>query len=112
MLKKTYPHEFEQLWKTYPNRTNKEGSFKAWRRHISPEDREELLEHIVERARFDAKWSQGYIPMLQTFINQHRWEDEWIRTKNGAPQRGNTNSEAALKLMGYDSLEDYQKAVH
>lgn len=78
-LRKSYPPAFESLWREYPNKANKLGAFKAWEKHVAEGDREELLQHVIERARFDAQWQRGFIPHLQSFINGARWEDDYKR---------------------------------
>ena len=71
--------EFELLWGVFPNKSNKLGGFKAWQKHIKPEDREELFDHVRQRASDDARWASGFIPHLQSFINGARWEDDYPR---------------------------------
>lgn len=111
-LKRTYSREFERLWCEYPNKSSKLKSYEAWNKKIDPEDRQELLDHIIERARYDQRWREGYIPMLVTFINQERWEDQYRRVPNSKPQYGSVSSlEDFAKRAGYDSFEDYCRAA-
>ena len=86
-LKTNYGIRFERLWKEYPRKVAKGAAFKAFEKlNLSDEDVEELVEHVMLRCRVDAKWVEGkYIPHLATFLNQHRWNDEYQRIKRTAP---------------------------
>lgn len=75
----TYDPEFERLWKVWPNHVAKLPAFKAWKKHVPEDIREKLIDHVIERTRFDAQWQKGYVPHLATFINQARWEDDYKR---------------------------------
>lgn len=111
-LRKDYDTDFERLWREYPNKANKLGAFKAWQKHIASEDREELLQHIVERSRYDAQWQRGYIPHLQSFINGARWEDDYKRIPSArySPKYTEPVSQPAWIERGYESPEAYEEA--
>lgn len=87
-LKQDYGYDFERFWKVYPVKVNKGTAFKAFQKlKLSSEDVDELIAHLEERKKKDAKWVEGkYVPHCATFLNGHRWEDEYQKTKPGGRQ--------------------------
>lgn len=86
---KDYPVGFEQLWKVYPNKANKEGAYKSWKREgFSKQSENDLLiNHVSERRKMDVMWlpdrdGKTFIPHLQTFINQRRWHDDYKKARS------------------------------
>ena len=81
-LRFSYPHDFEKIWRVYPNPANKFTAFKAFDKlDLDDAEVEELFQHISVRAKKDVKWlgdpktGRKYIPHLSTFLNGRRWED-------------------------------------
>ena len=90
-LRFTYPHRFEQLWAAYPK--TKSGSkwtaFEAWwQLDLTEDEALELIAHVERRCKDDAKWLEGkYVPMLSTFLNQRRWDDDYAKVQHRAKSR-------------------------
>lgn len=108
----TYDPEFERLWKVWPNHVAKLPAFKAWKKHVSEDIREKLIDHVIERTRFDAQWQKGYVPHLATFINQARWEDDYKRVASARYHPRYTEPEKELpawQQKGFNSAEDYER---
>lgn len=73
---------FEKLWAAYPKKEGKGACLRWWATH-TPDDSllGRMLAKIAE-AKQTAKWrEQGgkFIPMPATWLNQARWEDEYIQ---------------------------------
>jgi hypothetical protein len=73
-----YPPDFERFWACYPRKVGKGGAANAWRRlgrrGLLPPV-EKMIE-VVEACAKSDQWQRGYIPHPQTWLNQHRWEDD------------------------------------
>ena len=74
---------FEQFWKAYPlregKRENKSVARKAWMRLKPDMQLFRTMEAALARQKLFESWKREdgrYIPMLATWINQRRWEDE------------------------------------
>jgi len=83
-----YGYQFERFWKEVPLKVGKGAAFRAWNNIVKHWDGGEasfadmLVQHLIERKRTDAKWIEGrYIPQPATFLNGHRWEDEYVRAR-------------------------------
>jgi len=89
-LKQTYSYEFERFWKSYPRKVNKGQAWKAFEKmKFTALDVDELVAHLEERKKFDAKWLEGkFVPHAASFINGHRWEDEYQRVSNRNGRKG------------------------
>lgn len=79
IVKPKYTAKFEQWWEAYPRKTAKFKAFQSWQSHV--DENETALAVIADtekrgRMRFWAT-DKSKIPMPTTFLNQHRWEDEW-----------------------------------
>jgi len=75
--KKAIEEEFEELWSYYPRREAKKKAFMAFKR-LKKKDREKVLllkEAIAQRYENTQK---QFIPLLGTFLNQERYEDEYF----------------------------------
>lgn len=76
---------FNEFWKAYPRKVNKNGAKKSFMR-ISK--LEQLFPTIMEKLEMFKKtknWQDNngqYIPYPQTWINQKRWEDEMENPNN------------------------------
>lgn len=106
--KNTYSSLFENFWKIYPARNGrKEGKMKAW---VSwqKEGCEQIADEIIEKAMLYSRtpeWKQDngrWVPMAQTFINQHRWEDEFV-----VPKEEKKLSMAEIAVLMRLIREDY-----
>lgn len=74
-----YTNEFEQFWQVYPKKVGKGGAFKVWKRLNGTRPGINELVEIVEQQKQSIEWNKDggqYIPNPQTWLNQHRWEDE------------------------------------
>lgn len=109
-MRRAYPPAFEALWREYPNKAKKWDAFKAWEKRVPEGDREELLQHVIERARFDVQWHRGYVPHLMSFINGARWEDDYKRIASARfhPKFSGEQEIPSWKAHGFDSPEAYQ----
>ena len=70
-----YIEHFEDFWKAYPRKTNKENARKVWARLKPNAD----LVAIMTKAIKDQKLSeteQRFIPHASTWLTNKRWEDE------------------------------------
>lgn len=89
--KAKYTALFNEFWKAYPRRTAKFNAFKSWQNHVDETDQymaRSVINDVEKRTRMKF-WphDQSKIPMAATFLNQHRWEDEWeleLRTREQA----------------------------
>jgi len=67
---------FDEFWKAYPRRENKQNAIKAWKK-ASPDGATVTLIHAAIAVQKKSKdWLGGYIPHPTTWINGRRWEDE------------------------------------
>lgn len=79
--------EFRQLWAVYPNHADPAGAFKEFKRlglDKLEAERQMVIDHVVERAKWDRQWLEGKVPHLRTFLFNRRFLDDYIRTR-GAP---------------------------
>ncbi len=73
---------WEQFWKMYPRKTNKQTASKAWdklRDCVKATASEVLQLHVEHWER--SKTQQQFIPHASTWLNARRWEDELVRTQ-------------------------------
>jgi len=75
-----YSVGFEDFWRIYPRKVDKNGSYQKWLR-AGADDSKALTETIIAdvKRRIDGEWSKTdirYIPHPSTYLNQRRWEDE------------------------------------
>lgn len=79
---------FDKFWAKYPRHDAKQGALKKFvilmKECKSSENMESLLNKMfkaVDAAKTTPQWNRNngqYIPMAQTWLNQHRWEDEGV----------------------------------
>ena len=104
-LRFDYPEDFEALWRAHPVGVKKLG-YDAWKKlKLDASENSELVAHLVQRHKDDAKWLEGtFVPHLSSFLTGRRWEDEykkiWRRESTAPPQE-------VWQRMGYASFEDY-----
>jgi hypothetical protein len=79
---------FNKFWTEYPRRDAKQCALKKFvtlmKECKSQENMDALFNKMlkaVDKAKASPQWSKDngqYIPMAQTWLNQHRWEDEGV----------------------------------
>jgi len=80
-VKTSCEESFDRFWRVYPKKEKKQETLKAWLK-LKPD--EELAERIikeVERRKQSYDWTKqkgAFVPMPSTYVNQRRWEDEWV----------------------------------
>ena len=68
---------FDTFWFSYPKKIGKAKAEAAFKRHCKGVDIAEIIKAIKLQRQL-RQWSQRqYIPHPATWINQHRWEDEY-----------------------------------
>lgn len=75
---------FDEFWFAYPKKAGKQDAMKAWKA-LKPSDDliGAILSDVIDRARSDKSWIDGYAPHPATYIRGRRWEDE--RTSDARP---------------------------
>lgn len=76
---------FNEFWKAYPRKVNKNGAKKSFMRIPKLEQDFELIMNKLEEFKKSKNWQDNngqYIPHPQTWINQKRWEDEMEKPSN------------------------------
>ena len=73
------PKVFENLWKVYPNKTDKEAAIQAWNTlKVSDEELKQM--RMATPQWFDsAEWKRekgAHVPPLATFLTDRMWEQE------------------------------------
>jgi len=122
-VKINYPYDFQRLWSAYPLKVGKGAALRAFEK-LKPdsEDVDELILHLEERKKYDAKWVEGkYIPHLSSWLNGHRWEDEYQRVRPSAPANGKPiESTGGLREVipedevnrAFDALAELRRTLH
>jgi len=82
---------FNDFWQTYPAKVGKKKCEEIWKRRKLDTLADLIIADVTRRRIDDNKWSEGYIPNPQTYLNGDRWEDE-IQTR-----AKNNNQPAPLK---------------
>lgn len=75
---------FNEFWKAYPRKVNKKGAAKAYKNIKDLKNEQPLIMAALERFKNSKGWQKDngvYIPHPTTFINQERWKDEHIETR-------------------------------
>lgn len=86
--KNIYTHEFDTFWSAYPNKANKFAAQKSFSK-INPSS--ELLQTMlssIEKFKQTSKWQKDngeYIPNASTWLNNRRWEDEFVNEQQQLP---------------------------
>lgn len=75
------PEWFDALWELYPRKDAKEAARKRW--DVLRPDREicQSMMQGLARDKQSEQWQRDrgrYIPMLSTWLNQRRWEDQGV----------------------------------
>ena len=82
-----YSEKFLEFWNVYPRdrRQAKPQAFKSWKKHDCEKMADRIIAHVAVRAKRDKQWLDGFCPMPSTFLNNARWEDEWVERKLTLP---------------------------
>ena len=82
----TYEEQaFNSFWDCYPKKVNKKGCFKTFKNIKNLKDELPLILEAVERFKNTKAWQKDngqYIPYPQTFLNQERWKDKSVETRD------------------------------
>lgn len=82
--------QFEEWWKAYPNvrKHGKGAARKSWTAATMKKSWPgfEGVMAALEKAKRSKAWSEGYVPMPTTWLNQERWDDEWPEDDPPAPK--------------------------
>ena len=76
---------FNDFWSIYPKKVNKKGCFKTFKNIKNLKDELPLILDAVERFKNTKAWQKDngqYIPYPQTFLNQERWKDQSLETRD------------------------------
>lgn len=76
---------FNEFWTLYPKKVNKKGAYTSFKRIKGLRNEMPLILSALERFKASSQWQKDngqYIPNPQTFINQERWKDEYIETRD------------------------------
>lgn len=76
---------FNRFWSIYPKKVNKQGTLKAFKKIKNLQTELPLILDAVERFKNSKGWQKDngqFIPHPTTFINQERWKDEHIETRD------------------------------
>jgi len=75
------PSRFDEFWDAWPAATgrkrDKHKARLAWKRHKLDRMADMIIDDVRRRAIEDQQWLRGYAPLPTTYINGHRWEDEF-----------------------------------
>lgn len=100
--------EFNYLYSLWPNQQGKE---KAWReyaylraRHLVPESY--VLAEVIARFKAeDRKWKRGYVPMMNNWLHDRRWDD----VPDKAPAPSYAPDENGRTRYVVESEQDYSE---
>ena len=76
---------FIQFWNAYPKKINKQGTLRAFKKIKNLNTELPLILDALERFKASKGWLKDngqFIPHPTTFINQERWKDEQIETRD------------------------------
>lgn len=75
---------FNEFWSAYPKKVNKKGCYKSFCKIKNLKDEMPLILEALERFKASKGWQKDngqFIPHPTTWINQERWKDEQIETR-------------------------------
>jgi hypothetical protein len=78
---------FEVFWFAYPKKVGKRTAIAAFKKHCMDVPMLEIIEAVKEQRRLIQWRHRKYIPHPATWINQHRWEDEYLPEDFGSQKR-------------------------
>lgn len=70
--------EFADFWKVWPRRVSRPTAEKSWQK-LTPGEQKAVIADVEKRTRMRF-WpaNKKRIPHAATYLNQRRWEDEWV----------------------------------
>lgn len=75
---------FNEFWSAYPKKVNKKGCYKSFCKIKNLKQEMPVIMEALERFKRSKGWLKDngqFIPHPTTFINQERWKDEQIETR-------------------------------
>ena len=75
---------FNEFWSAYPKKVTKKGCYKSFCKIKNLEKEMPLIMEALERFKKSKGWQKDngqFIPHPTTWINQERWKDEQIETR-------------------------------
>lgn len=75
---------FDMFWIVYPKKSNKKGAKVSFKRIKNLKNEFPLIMEALERFKKSKQWTKQngeFIPLPTTWINQERWKDEHIETR-------------------------------
>lgn len=81
---------FDMFWIVYPKKSNKKGAKVSFKRIKNLKTEFPLLMEALERFKKSKQWTKQngeFIPLPTTWINQERWKDEHIETREDKLKR-------------------------
>jgi hypothetical protein len=83
------PIRWRQFWEQHPRKEAKPAAVRAWDALKPTEEVCNAILHDIARSKgTGGRWvgrEKRHIPQPATYLNQHRWEDDWTPTKPGQP---------------------------
>jgi hypothetical protein len=79
--------DFQMFWWSFPKKVGKRRAITAFKRHCCNVDIAIIIQAIREQRRLRQWRHRKYIPNPATWINQHRWEDEYTEEDFGSTKR-------------------------
>lgn len=99
---------FEEWWKNYPVKKNKDKAKIAWSKYRLDDKADELIGILLNQKANDAEWKRGIgIPHPTTYMNQKRWKDEVTHEASKRP----TASQSRTARLGDILSQKYEEAV-
>ncbi len=76
---------FNNFWLIYPRKQQKQTALASWKTHVpDAELADKIIAHVSDRSVKDHDWIKEdgkFVPFPATFLNQHRWEDQYSTAK-------------------------------
>jgi predicted transcriptional regulator len=78
-----FADRFDDFWKAYPRKTGSIPKARnSWVSQKLDQQADSIIATVIDRAANDPQWSDPkFIPYPTTFLNQQRWNDEWVPVK-------------------------------
>ena len=74
---------FEDFWKAYPNKKDKQKAIVAWAKHLPEMPATQKVLGALEAQKKTEQWTKDggrFIPLPSTWLNGQRWADELSNT--------------------------------
>lgn len=79
---------FEEFWKTYPKKKDKERAKKIWAKHKLYEMKDQIIVDVIERTKKEQQWQTSqFIPHASTYLNNKLWTDSIESCKKSSNDR-------------------------